>query len=195
MDQQLIETTVGAEARVSIYDDLVVKERVPKRYRITALDDKLRKERTRLEARIQSDARRNGVPTPIIIDVTNHTIVMERIRGNLVHEVINESIAEQVGEVLCRLHSSEIAHGDPTTRNMIVAAGRIYLIDFGLAYYDGGLEARGVDVHVFFQTLEAMYDNPQPLKDAFIRGYSKRCPDAARVTDRVEEIKLRGRYL
>ncbi|MGZ4904014.1 MAG: Kae1-associated kinase Bud32 [Halobacteriota archaeon] len=195
MDQRLVEVTVGAEAKVSIYADVVVKERVPKGYRIKALDDKLRKERTKLEARIQSDARQGGVSTPIIIDVNDYTIHMERVKGDLVHQVINESIAEQVGETLCRLHASGIAHGDPTTRNMIVAAGRVYLIDFGLAYYDSDVEARGVDVHVFFQTLEAMYDNAQLLKEAFLRGYAKHCSDAARVVDRVDAIRLRGRYL
>ncbi len=195
MDQGLVEATVGAEAKVCIYPDRVTKERVPKGYRVKALDEKLRKERTRLEARIQSDARRSGVPTPIILDINNYTILMERVRGDLVHNVMSEQIAEHVGETLCRLHTSGIAHGDPTTRNMIVAAGRIYLIDFGLAYYDGGLEARGVDVHVFYQTLDAMYDNAPLLKEAFLTGYAKYCPDAARVVDRVAEIRLRGRYL
>ena len=195
MDQRLVEATVGAEAKVSIYPDRVTKERVPKGYRVQALDEKLRKERTRLEARIQSDARRSGVPTPIILDIDNYTILMERVSGDLVHNVMSEQIAENVGETLCRLHASGIAHGDPTTRNMIVASGRIYLIDFGLAYYDGGLEARGVDVHVFFQTLEAMYDDAPLLKEAFLAGYAKYCRDAALVVDRVEEIRLRGRYL
>ncbi len=195
MDQRLVEATVGAEAKVSIYPDIVIKERVPKGYRVKALDEKLRKERTRLEARIQSDARQSGVSTPIILDINDYTIVMERIKGDLVHRVINKRIAEQVGETLCRLHGAGIAHGDPTTRNMIVSAGRVYLIDFGLAYYDGGVEARGVDVHVFFQTLEAMYDRAQQLKEAFLGGYARYCSDAARVIDRVEAIKLRGRYL
>ncbi len=195
MDQRLVDEVVGAEAKVSIYADVVIKERVPKGYRNMALDEKLRKERTKLEARIQSDARRGGVSTPIILDVDDYTICMERVKGDLVHLVINESIAEQVGETLCRLHASGIAHGDPTTRNMIHSAGRIYLIDFGLAYYDGGVEARGVDVHVFFQTLDATFDTAQRLKEAFLRGYARHCSDAMRVVDRVEEIKLRGRYL
>ncbi len=195
MDQQLIETTIGAEAVVSIYADAVVKERVPKAYRVKALDEKLRKERTKLEARLQSDARRGGVSTPMIVDIADYTIVMERVTGELVHDVINERIAEQVGEMLSRLHAWGIAHGDPTTRNMIVSEGRVYLIDFGLAYYDGGVEARGVDVHVFFQTLGAMYEDAALLREAFLRGYGKHCSDAAQVVDRVEAIRLRGRYL
>ncbi len=195
MDTGLVETTIGAEARVFISANVVVKERVPKGYRIKALDDRLRRERTRLEARLQADARHGGVPTPIILDIGEYTICMERVPGDLVHEIINERIAEQIGEMAGRLHSSGIVHGDLTTRNMMLASGRVYLIDFGLACYDSGVEARGVDVHVFFQTLEAMYDHAQLFKDAFLRGYARRCSDAARVVDRVAAIKLRGRYL
>ncbi len=195
MDQQLVDQTVGAEAQVSIYTDVVVKERVPKGYRVKALDVRLRKERTKLEARIQSDARRGGVPTPIIYDVSEYTIVMERVKGDLVHHVIDKTIAERIGETMCKLHASGIAHGDPTTRNMILSDGRLYLIDFGLAYYDTNREARGVDVHVFFQTLEAMYNDAQLFKEAFLKGYARHCSDATKVIDRVDEIALRGRYL
>ncbi len=120
---------------------------------------------------------------------------MERINGGLVHYIIDETIAERVGETLCQLHESGIAHGDPTTRNMVLSDDRLYLIDFGLAYYDTSLEARGVDVHVFFQTLDAMYDDARLFKEAFLRGYARHCSDVAQVIERVDEIALRGRYL
>ena len=120
---------------------------------------------------------------------------MERIAGQPVSLVINETIAEQIGAVLCTLHSAGIIHGDPTTRNMIVSGTRVYLIDFGLASYDRSLEARGVDVHVFFQSLEASHENNRELKKAFLAGYAKKCRDAEQVLSKVEEIKGRGRYL
>jgi len=44
-------------------------------------------------------------------------------RGAPVDSVMNEAVAEDVGAVLCALHSAGIVHGDPTTRNMILAAG------------------------------------------------------------------------
>src|SRR5512136_1273182 len=188
MDQGIAEVVTGAEAAVYIRAHSVVKKRVPKKYRATELDTKLRKERTRLEAKIQSEARRAGVPTPIIQAVDAFDITMERIEGPPVRFVINEAIAEQVGEVLCALHSAGIAHGDPTTRNMIVSSGRVYLIDFGLASYDRSLEARGVDVHVFFQTLEATDDRFPALKDAFIAGYARNCSDAGLILEKVNEI-------
>jgi Kae1-associated kinase Bud32 len=195
MDQGVADVVTGAEAAIYFRAHSVTKKRVPKGYRAAELDTKLRKERTKLEAKIQSDARRAGVPTPIIQAVDSFSITMERIEGPPVRFVINEAIAEQVGEVLCTLHSAGIAHGDPTTRNMIVASRRVYLIDFGLASYDRSLEARGVDVHVFFQCLEASHDNFHALKNAFVAGYAKKCRDAEQILCKVQEIKGRGRYL
>jgi Kae1-associated kinase Bud32 len=195
MDQGITEVIIGAEAAVYIRAHSVTKKRVPKKYRTAELDIKLRKERTKNEAKIQSEARKAGVPTPIIQEVDGFDITMERIEGSPVHSVINETIAEQIGEVLCTLHLAGMAHGDPTTRNMIVSHKRIYLIDFGLASYDRSLEARGVDFHVFFQSLEASYEKYRALKKAFLTGYSKKCLDAEQVLSKVEEIKGRGRYL
>ncbi len=54
----------GAEATVDIGAERVEKRRTPKTYRHPTLDARLRKERTTLEARLTSDARRAGVPTP-----------------------------------------------------------------------------------------------------------------------------------
>jgi Kae1-associated kinase Bud32 len=195
VDQGVVEVVTGAEAAVYLQAHSVIKKRISKRYRVAELDMKLRKERTKSEAKIQSDARKAGVPTPIIQEIDGFDIIMERIAGQPVGLVINEMIAEQIGEVLCTLHSAGIAHGDPTTRNMIVSGTRVYLIDFGLASYDRSLEARGVDVHVFFQSLEASHENYRELKKAFLAGYTKKCKDAEQILSKVEEIKGRGRYL
>ena len=60
---------------------------------------------------------------------------------------------------------------------------------------DRSLEARGVDVHVFFQSLEALHENYRALKKAFLAGYGKKGQDGEQVISKVEEIKGRGRYL
>ena len=195
MDRDTLKVVTGAEAVVALRGHSVVKKRIPKDYRIAELDTKLRKERTRLEAKIQSDARRAGVPTPIIEAIDSFSITMERIEGPPVSSVMSEAVAENIGVVLCALHSAGIVHGDPTTRNMILSAGKVYLIDFGLSSYDRSLEARGVDVHVFFQTLQATDDRFPALKDAFLAGYARNCSNAALILEKVNEIKERGRYL
>lgn len=190
----LIEERRGAEALVRIYEDVVVKTRVPKGYRVKELDDRLRSERTRAEAKIISEARKLGIPTPIVYDVGRYSLEMERIGGTPVKYVIDTNIAEKIGQLVGKLHSGGIIHGDLTTSNMILRGDCIYLIDFGLSYWDDLLESRGVDVHVFFQTIISSHENHEAIIDAFTRGYKATFPHADDVIKRVKEIEYRGRY-
>jgi len=183
-----------AEAIVEIEDDLVYKRRIEKRYRVKEIDERIRRERTKSEAKLISEARRKGVPTPIIFDVNDYELVMEKIEGNLAREVINEDISERIGELVGILHKNGIIHGDLTTSNIIVG-DHIYFIDFGLSFIESSTEARGVDVHVFFQSLEGTHESYGQLKESFIMGYKRTFPHAAQVLKRAEEIERRGRYV
>ncbi len=185
----------GAEAVLTAENGLVRKRRLAKSYRVADLDERIRAERTLREARITSDARRHGVPTPIISDVSRFDLVMERVDGPRLKDVITPALSEKVGEMVGRLHQAGIIHGDLTTSNMILCRDKIYLIDFGLAFYENSLEAQGVDVHVYFQTLESTHDRPQELIEAFGAGYARTFGDSGSVLKRVLEIKARGRYL
>jgi TP53 regulating kinase-like protein len=182
-----------AEAIVEIEGDLVYKRRIEKRYRVKELDTRLRKERTKSEAKLISEARRKGVPTPVIFDVNEYVLVMEKIEGELAREVITEPLSERIGEFVGILHKSGIIHGDLTTSNIIVG-DRIYLIDFGLAFIESNTEARGVDVHVFFQSLQGTHEAYERLKKAFTIGYKRTFPQATQVLKRAAEIERRGRY-
>jgi N6-L-threonylcarbamoyladenine synthase/protein kinase Bud32 len=185
----------GAEGVVEIGEDTVAKRRLSKRYRHPELDRRLISERTRAEARLISMARRAGVPTPVIRDITTDTIVMERIRGDLLKYVAAPETVRVAGETVGRLHAAGIVHGDLTTSNMIVRDGQCVLIDFGLASTSSEVESRGVDIHVFFQTLESTAQNFEDLIEAFIEGYSRVFPNADEVIEREHEIEMRGRYL
>ncbi|MCG7854483.1 MAG: Kae1-associated serine/threonine protein kinase, partial [Methanoregulaceae archaeon] len=88
-----------------------------------------------------------------------------------------------------------IVHGDLTTSNMVLRDGTVVLIDFGLSAVSPELEARGVDLHVLFQTLESTTDLFPALKEAFIEGYSETFDGAVDVLQREQEIEKRGRYL
>lgn len=188
----------GAEADVVIDRDngIVIKKRLPKRYRIRQLDEIIRKERTRTEAKIMVDVRKVGVPTPIILDITDDMIKMERIDGYILKEMITETLIETVGEHVGRMHKRGVIHGDLTTANMIYSPSEeiVYLIDFGLARYDEEVEGRGVDIHVLFQMLYSTYDDYDRLKYSFIKGYIRVFDKAKDVLDRVKEIEYRGRY-
>ena len=185
----------GAEAVITLEDGVVKKFRIPKSYRLAELDERIREERTVKEARLISEARRCGVPTPIIKDVLKFTLEMEHVVGQRLKNVMTAALSEEVGEMVGRLHNTGIIHGDLTTSNMILRNGRIYLIDFGLAFHDTSVEAKGVDVHVYFQTLESTHDGSDELMEAFKAGYARTCRQAEAVLQRVKEIKARGRYL
>ena len=185
---------LGGEAEVRIYLDRVEKIRRVKRYRIPELDESIRRKRTKMEARIISAARRAGVPTPIIIDVDGDRIIMERIRGQPVKEAMSPEVAREVGRMVARLHAANIVHGDITPMNMILSNGRIFFVDFGLAFFDQKIEPKGVDLHVFFESLKASYENWEELKEAFVEGY-REYEKAEEILRRAEEIEARGRYV
>lgn len=184
-----------AEAIVDIYDDFVCKRRIKKSYRVGALDDQIRRQRTKTESKIISEARKGGVPTPIILDVSDYEIVMELIEGESLKNVLDENWCENVGEMTGKLHKHGIVHGDLTTSNIICSDDKVYLIDFGLSYFDQSTEARGVDVHVFFQTMKSTHMHSDEMIEAFKLGYKRVFSGADDVLKRVEEIRRRGRYL
>jgi Kae1-associated kinase Bud32 len=193
--KRFMEIGHGAEAIITLEKGTICKFRLPKSYRHPQLDEALRQERTLKEAKIVADARRCGVPTPIIRDISRFSLKMEHIDGPKLKEVVSPELSEKVGEMVGKLHRCGIIHGDLTTSNMILHEGRIYLIDFGLAFYDHSIEAQGVDVHVYFQTLKSTHDGADELIEAFNRGYISIYENAEAVLKRVKEIKARGRYL
>lgn len=184
----------GAEAVVLIEEDRVVKTRIKKGYRVKELDERLRRERTRAEAKIMSEARKLGIPTPIIYDVGRFDLVMETIHGAPLKDVIDAEKSRMAGVLVGKLHGGGIIHGDLTTSNMLVNGDRIYLIDFGLSFWDEMLESRGVDVHVYYQTLISSHKEHEQLMAAFAEGYRSTFKGADEVLERVREIEYRGRY-
>ena len=184
----------GAEAIVTIEDERVEKRRVGKRYRHPELDARLRRERTTIEARLTSQARRAGVPTPLIrdVDVPAATIVFERVGRADLRDALSTDRARTVGSHLARIHDAGFVHGDPTTRNVRVGDDRVYLIDFGLGYHTDHLEDRAMDLHVFEGSLEGTAAEPEAFRAAFEEGYAS--AGSREVLDRLREVERRGRY-
>jgi len=188
----------GAEAVITITGTTAEKRRISKRYRVPALDKRLIAERTRAEARLIAAARKGGVPTPVMSDITSDTIRMEYIEGTLLSASLSETSIREAGRLVGKLHTAGIMHGDLTTSNLILrrSDGMCVLIDFGLSQVTPEIEQRGVDIHVLFQTLESTApDRAESLKAAFTFGYSETFEGAADVIHREHEIGQRGRYL
>jgi N6-L-threonylcarbamoyladenine synthase/protein kinase Bud32 len=118
------DTLLGAEAAVTMREAEVVKRRRPKSYRHRALDERLRRERTVAEARTTSEARRAGVPTPLVrdVDLANATLRLQRVGEADLADRLSPELAREVGRQLARLHAAGVVHGDPTTRNVRVGS-------------------------------------------------------------------------
>jgi N6-L-threonylcarbamoyladenine synthase/protein kinase Bud32 len=184
----------GAEAVVSVADDRVVKRRIPKEYRHPDLDERLRRERTVAEARLTSEARRLGVPTPLVhdVDVPEATLTLQYVGDADLGAALTAERARTVGDHLATLHGAGVVHGDPTTRNVRVDDERTYLIDFGLGYHSGHVEDHAMDLHVFGGSVRGTATDPASVLSAFEAGYEASGDPA--VLDRLREIADRGRY-
>ncbi|NGM68086.1 bifunctional N(6)-L-threonylcarbamoyladenine synthase/serine/threonine protein kinase [Natronolimnobius sp. AArcel1] len=204
----------GAEALVALEPDTgrVTKRRRAKTYRHPQLDERLRTERTRLEARLTSLARREGVPTPVLsdVDATDARLELEYVGECDLREQLTPATVRDVGRHLARLHTAGFVHGDPTTRNVRVGrrvappnertddvrehnGERTYLIDFGLGYHTDHVEDYAMDLHVFDQSLVGTAADPDPLREAVREGYLE--VGEERVLERLTDVEGRGRYV
>lgn len=193
----------GAEAIITLKENVVTKERTKKSYRIPELDEKIRKLRTRGEAKILKKIHEK-IRVPKVISESEKTkkIEMEFIDGEKLSSHLNnfepkdqKEILKKIGKIIAKLHDSEIIHGDLTTSNMILKEGHIYLIDFGLSYVSHKLEDKSVDIHLLKQALEAKhFENWEELYRAFENEYKKNSPEGFKVLERLKAVEKRGRY-
>ena len=190
------DTIKGAEATVEVGADRVLKRRLARSYRHPALDERLRRERTRREARLTSAARREGVPTPVVSDVDPReaTVTFGFVGDCDLRDALTESRARDVGRHLATIHDAGFVHGDPTTRNVRVDDQRTYLIDFGLGYATRDEEDHAVDLHVFAQSLAGTADDAEALTAAAESAYRAASERPDLVLDRLRAVEGRGRY-
>jgi len=203
----------GAEAKLHAVEwlglDALRKERDAKGYRPKALDDRLRRERTRSEVRLLQEARRLGVRTPIVydVDLAQHRIVLERLPGPTLKELLDASPQEtgplevpirSFGVALGKLHAGGISHGDLTSSNVLFPAGPgapPALLDLSMGSRSAGLEERGIDLHLVEEDLKALHPRGEALFRHFIEGYGSGNPaQGDEVRQRAREIKGRIRY-
>ncbi len=190
----------GAEAEIYKAELLglpvVIKRRIKKGYRNPLLDIKLRISRTRKEARLMRRARLGGVPVPAILDIWKDSLMMEYIEGTKLADSLDKDLMMKLGDIVCKLHSSGIAHNDLTPYNAILASGgEICLIDFGLAEYTHSIEDYAVDLYVLKRSLVSITDEWEDMWISFLMGYRSCCRELAnKVIRRLAIVEARGRY-
>jgi TP53 regulating kinase and related kinases len=203
---------MGAEASLYVADwqgrKVVVKVRVPKRYRPEELDLQIRRYRTVHEPQLMHEAKAAGVPTPLIymINVPQASITIEYIEGKQVKQLLNQASKEErkklclkIGENIGALHKNGLIHGDLTTSNMILDGDeKIFFVDFGLGEKNFEVEAQGVDLHLLKRALQSThYLCWEECFQSVLEGYCMVVGGdlAEKVYLKIREIERRGRYV
>ncbi|HZY70116.1 MAG TPA: KEOPS complex kinase/ATPase Bud32 [Thermoplasmata archaeon] len=203
----------GAEATLRKVDwwgfPAILKDRDSKAYRPKALDERLRRERTRTEVRLLVEARRLGVRTPIVydVDLDKHRIILEELDGSTLRDLLEKHAADAApllpalrtfGAALGKLHAGGVAHGDLTSSNVVFPAGLdgpCALLDFSMGTKSPGVEELGIDLHLVEEDLQALHPKGRNLFRAFLEGYAAKNPSGeAAVRKRAREIRGRMRY-
>ena len=201
----------GAEANIYsghwMDEDVIIKKRIPKTYRIEEIDGYLRKMRTKGESKLLGEAKRCGVKTPIIYDIDKNEseIIMEKIIGTPVKEIFEDlkyngtsdiikNLSKKIGANIAKLHNCRIIHGDLTSSNMIINNENLYFIDFGLGMISDLIEDKGVDLLVFKKAISGIHHNiaDECFKSVLLGYQDAKSYDA--VVVKVREIEGRGRY-
>jgi TP53 regulating kinase-like protein len=202
----------GAEASLYLVDwhqrRVIIKMRIPKKYRSPVLDEQIRSYRTVHEPQLIHEAKEAGVPTPLIymVNVPESSITMEYIEGQQVKQLLNKVskakrhyICVKIGQYIAQLHSHDIIHGDLTTSNMILnQKGKLFFVDFGLGEKNGELEAKGVDLHLLKRALQSThYLFWEECFQSVLCGYTSvlGVELAEKVYEKIREIEKRGRYV
>ena len=200
----------GAEANIYpskwMNEEVIIKKRIPKSYRIPEIDSYLRKKRTNSEAKLLANAKACGVKTPLIYDIdkSENAIYLENIRGTVVKDLFKESetidpsklryVCEEIGKNISKLHNCNIIHGDLTSSNMILQDHKLFFIDFGLGRVSNLTEDKGVDLLVFKKAISGIHHSiSDKCFEFMLMGYQD-TNDYDAIIKKVREIEKRGRY-
>ena len=192
----------AAEAKIFLINNKIVKSRISKGYRLPFLDKKLRKQRTRKEAKLlQKAASLIPVPRILAVNETQSTIELEYIKGKKLSESLDTlpiekalNICKLIGTQIATLHDAGIIHGDLTTSNMIFAKEQLYIFDFGLGFESYKTEDKAVDLHLIKEAFEARhFARATAYLKAMIEGY-KKSEKAKETMQRLNNVEKRGRY-
>ncbi len=192
----------GAEAKIFLIEDKIVKDRLPKTYRHPQLDNQIRRRRTKSEGKILTKALGAGANVPKLLanPGAGRMIHMQYLDGDRLSETLNNyeeklqfRIMKQLGKQVSLLHKNDIIHGDLTTSNTIWKDNKVYIIDFGLGFISTKIEDKAVDLHLIKQALEAKhFQNHEDLFKKFKKGYDWK--ESNKVIERLEVVEKRGRY-
>ncbi len=175
------------------------KTRVPKSYRNADLDLRLRRSRMAQEFQVLHRLESSGISVPIIYGYKSDefSIVMEKIEGTLLREMLHEEFPEQMLQdlisVVYIMHKSNLSHGDLTTSNIIVGSNGTYtLIDPSMGSVDASDEDKAADL---FLLEESFRNNGIERPERIEEIYYKLDRGNIKVIEKLELLKSRRRYV
>jgi N6-L-threonylcarbamoyladenine synthase/protein kinase Bud32 len=214
----------GAEANIIennyLNKNTIDKIRITKSYRIKEIDEKLRSQRTKNEAKLLSNVKKFGIKTPILygIDLNKKTISMEKIPCPSLksHLIINKNldklninnrtnleIFNKIGEKIAILHENKIVHGDLTISNILYNFNEknldksIVFIDFGLGKYSNLYEDKADDLLQLKKSLQIISEdlaNKYFEKTLISYVNNSKNLNYNQIKNKIKEIENRGRY-
>ena len=187
----------GAEAKIFKKKDSILKDRIKKSYRLPQIDIRLRKSRTRSEAKILRKAGRIiNVPRVISTDDKKMHLEIEHIDGVKVRDLFDRAdeklkrkVCVEIGKAVKKLHQNDIIHGDLTTSNMIWN-DKLYLIDFGLGKISIRVEDKAVDIHL----LKECFKSKHHVHWVTYWNEFKKSYNMDKVFAQLERVEARARY-
>ncbi len=186
-----IKSAIGKGAEAVIYEGeflgkkVIIKKRIEKAFRIKEIDEKIRRIRTLVEARMLHRAKKAGVPCPYVFLIDGDVLALSFISGQRAEP--SQDLAKWMAKMLVKLHNSHIIHNDFTPANVVEQNGERYVIDFGLSFYSEKLEDKAMDLLVLKRSF------PIHLQNMILNEY-KKAGGKDKIVKRVREIELRARY-
>ncbi len=183
---------IGAEAVLTLEKDKVIKERTKKKYRIPAIDARLRGSRTRREVKVLEKLHDLGFTPKVLFSDNEEIIEIEYLHGKKLADCLEQTdcvaLGKEIGRKIKQIHDMGIIHGDLTTSNMIYSPP-VYFIDFGLSFFSQKIEDKAVDLHVLEEALESKHHTiSHKVFSAVKETYADK-----EVLARLLEVELRGR--
>ncbi len=199
---ETIYTDRGAESRIRRTEfhgfDAIEKERVPKGYRIPAMDTMIRVARMKREITMLNRMKKAGIPVPDLfsLNMDKASFMMEDIRGTNIGfaRISDSSIAQELGRIVGKMHSSGLCHGDLTMNNIILRDGRLFLIDPSMGSVTDRIQDFAYDMRLLNESAVASLPGGDDFMDMVKKGYMENFESGKKVIDELANIEKRRRY-
>jgi Kae1-associated kinase Bud32 len=188
----------GSEAKIYLAKflnkELILKIRKQKRYRLSTLNEKIIKNRTKLEGTILHKLKQiTNAPHVYYLNPKKGIIAMEYIKGiNLRDYLLSKKYPKKtlikLAKEISKIHKNKIALGDLTTANIIKKGSKFYFIDTGLGKINANIEELGTDLLCFKKAFISTHG--EKLWNIFEKNYENKD-----ILNKMYEIEKRGRYL